>query len=298
MLSILIPVYNIDVRPLVTRLLSLQKEADLPVEIRIYEDASSVEFSKLNASMTSIPGLVYRCLPENIGRAKIRNLLAKEAMYDYLLFLDADSAVRSSLFLSKYLANLDREAVIYGGRCYASRPPVDSKLLLHWRVGTERESVRASLRRQKPYLSFMSNNFLINRRLFDKIGFDESIQTYGHEDTVFGLRLKQLGIPLIHLDNPLEHTGLERASVFLEKSRLAAENLYDLKLRYPELDTPLLSWFYRLRSLPMAVRLLAALQKPFCRLLLCFPQSPLRLFDLFKLSCLALREKSHGRISR
>lgn len=295
MLSILIPVYNIDVHPLAIELLSLSEKAGLPVEIRIYEDASRLEFSQPNASLASIPGVVYCYLSENMGRAKIRNLLAKEAVYDYLLFLDADSAVESVSFLDAYLSLRKANAVIYGGRTYAVRAPVDSVFLLHWRVGTRRECAPASLRRQKPYLSFMSNNFMVHRALFDEIGFDESIHNYGHEDTVFGLRLKQMGIPLIHIDNPLEHTGLEPASVFLEKTRLAAENLYDLKQRYPELNTPLLSWFNRLGSLSGLLRLLATLQKPLRLALLSFPQIPLIFFDLYKLSCLSKKARFQAR---
>lgn len=295
MLSILIPLYNIDGRPLVQELLEQCCHLQLPVEIRIYDDASDPEFQTINSGLSNIPGLVYRLLPQNMGRAKIRNLLAKEALYEYLLFLDADASISQSDFLQQYLDKACPGKVWYGGRSYNSTQPADRKLLLHWRVGQERESIPAAQRSQKPYLSFMSNNFLIPRDLFLQIGFDEGIIDYGHEDTVFGLRLKELQVPLLHLNNPLEHTGLESAAIFLEKTDSAACNLLKLKRIYPQLDTPLLYWYKRLRNLPF-LSVVLAFAKKWLKTFLCrFPGSPLRLFDLYKIACLFSCEKQRNR---
>jgi len=286
MLSVLIPVYNTDVRQLAAELSREGRALGVAFEIRIYDDASNAHCQALNASLDQLPGVVYRVLPQNIGRSKIRNLLAHDALYAYLLFLDADAAIPQPGFLRRYLTYLDPERVIYGGRCYAKIPPSNPDYFLHWRVGRKKEEVEPALRQKKPYLSFMSNNFVVHRDVFARTGFDEQITSYGHEDTVFGVQLHKLGIPLLHLDNPLEHTGLEPAGVFLDKSRTAALNLWVLHYRYPSLHTPLLQSFRSVRSLPGARYLLSLLERPLHHLLRRWRNCPLWLFDVYKLSCL------------
>ena len=286
MLSVLVPVYNTDVRFLASQLSQEGLELGIPFEIRIYDDASDAAFLLLNQTLDQFPGVVYHRLPENVGRSKIRNLLANAAVYDFLVFLDADSAIPEPGFLRRYLRHLDAGKVLYGGRCYADRPPEPGELVLHWRVGHKKEQMDVAFRQKQPYLSFMSNNFLIHRRVFERIGFDEKIKTYGHEDTVFGLILQQNSVPILHLDNPLQHTGLEPVRVFLDKSRTAALNLLPLQQRYPALRTPLLRTFEWLGWVPGARRAFSLLEKPLRGLLLRWDYCPLWVFDLFKLSCL------------
>lgn len=286
MLSVLMPVYNTDVRSLTSQLSQEGLELGIPFEIRIFDDASDAEFRLLNQTLNQFPGVVYHLLPENVGRSKIRNLLANTAVYDFLLFLDADSAIPKPGFLRRYLQFPDAQMVVYGGRCYADQPPIDRDFLLHWRVGRKKEEVAVASRQNKPYLSFMSNNFLIHRMVFERIGFDEAIKTYGHEDTVFGLMLQENGVPILHLDNPLQHTGLEPARVFLDKSRIAALSLLPLRQRYPTLGTPLLRAFEWLGQIPGARRAFSLLEKPLHGLLLYQDYCPLWAFDLFKLSCM------------
>jgi hypothetical protein len=71
----------------------------------------------------------------------------------------------------------------------------------------------------------MTNNFLISRSILSQIRFDESLVQYGHEDTLFGFELKKRGIPVIHIQNPLIHTGLEITREFLRKTTEGIENL-------------------------------------------------------------------------
>ena len=49
--------------------------------------------------------------------------------------------------------------------------------------------------------------------------------TYGHEDTLLGYDLFSEGIMPIHIDNPVEHTGLEDSDTFLKKTCDALRNL-------------------------------------------------------------------------
>ena len=60
-----------------------------------------------------------------------------------------------------------------------------------------------------------------------QLQFDSSIP--GHEDTLFGQVLEIAGVHIMHLDNPLEHLGLDNAAAFLEKVNQSVENLARLQ---------------------------------------------------------------------
>lgn len=226
MLSICIPIYNYDVRSLVNDLHKQAKAEAITVEIILIDDASEASFRALNSKLQDLQSVDYFQLEENIGRSKIRNVLHKRANYPFLLFLDCDSEVSDSRFLHRYIPFIKKEEqiLVYGGRSYHSDPPND-QTLLHWHFGRHREAKNARTRSKKPYQSFMSNNFLINKSVLDKVPFNESLRGYGHEDTLLGYELKKQGIPLIHIDNPLIHAGLQTAEEFLEKTDEGLKNL-------------------------------------------------------------------------
>lgn len=285
MLSILIPVYNFDVRQLVRDLLEqVQAETDA-FELLAYDDGSLDLFKQKNREIGNWQGVVYKELPENLGRARIRNRLAAEANFDYLLFMDCDSSVIREDYISLYLKHLEPETLLYGGRSYSTNPPAEPALFFHWWYGTKREVMPAKKRQQAPYHAFMTNNFLVPKVIFESIGFDEKLLTYGHEDTLFGLELKKRKVPMQHLDNPLEHIGLEPVEAFLAKSKNAISNLYRLSIQHPDLDTRLLSTYRRLDAwhLRYPVRKILHLlkNKLFQNLKSGSPQ--LRYFDLYKL---------------
>lgn len=248
-LSILIPIYNYDVRPLVRCLHEQAQHLSIPYEIRLLDDASQPDFQALHSDLRDLPQVVYAVLPENVGRARIRNLLAAQAAYDFLLFMDGDMMPTGSDFLQQYAAQLHPQQLLYGGRCYAAQPPVDPARYFHWLYGSQREQRSAEQRRQHSHRSFMTNNFVIPKQLMLEQPFDETLTTYGHEDTLFGWQLQQRGIPIQHLDNPMEHLGVETTDAFLRKSRQAVENLYFLYQKYqlPAEEVRLLAYFEKTR---------------------------------------------------
>lgn len=235
MLSILIPIYNCDVNILVKNLDVLGNNLDIPFEIVLLDDGSTEEYKRKHQRLNQIPSVRYDELPENIGRAEIRNRLATMAKYPYLLFMDADSEVMYNDYLSNFMKVAKGKLVIFGGRIYSMIPPKDKRKYLRWKYGVHRESTKADERRKNPHRSFMTSNFLITKSIFDKIRFDKHIRTYGHEDTLFGFELKKAGIPIRHIDNPLVHIGLENSRVFLDKTREGIKNLLKIAER---MDNP------------------------------------------------------------
>jgi glycosyltransferase involved in cell wall biosynthesis len=179
----------------------------------------------------------FIALKENIGRSKIRNAMVKEARYPYIIFMDCDSATSSNDYVAQYLPLCQANIVVYGGRRYRDEKPADATLL-HWKYGVKRESLPASERQKHPNFSFCTNNFLIDKSIFNTITFNENLEGYGHEDTFFGLELLGNNIPIHHIDNPLTHLGLETSDVFLKKTENGIVNLHKVELmlrdEYPD----------------------------------------------------------------
>jgi len=228
MLSICIPIYNFDVRLLTESLAKQIEMADFPCELVLIDDGSSTEFKEINNAICS--RFRYILLKDNVGRSKIRNLFLNYAKYDHLLFLDCDSIVENPDFVTNYLNVLQDAAVICGGRVYPKSYPNRSHLL-RWKYGTFRECQSADVRQVNPNKSFMTNNFLIQRSLFDKLSFDESLAGYGHEDTLFGYLLKQNGVRIHHIENPVMNGDIESNRVFIEKTECGLKNLANIAKR-------------------------------------------------------------------
>lgn len=285
LLSVLIPVYCYNVNPLLRALLG-QLEGQQKIldwEIRIYDDASPADKSwPLLDDLVKHPSLVYKLIPENLGRAKIRNLLAQEAAYDNLLFLDADGDIPGG-FIEAYRSYLGQNMVVCGGRCYDERA-IAPEQMLHWLYGTARESAKAKKRSKKPYEGFQTNNFMAPRSLLIQHPFDEDAQGYGHEDTLWGWQLNALGREIVHIDNAAAHRGLECAEVFLEKQAVAVANLQRLQALQPDLATRLSQTAARMQGLrPLLQPVLTYLAPHFNRELRSQPPGSLYYLDLLKL---------------
>lgn len=225
MISILIPVYNCNIVSLVYELHNQASVASVPIEIIILDDCSSELLRDQNKDVDKLASVRFIELEKNIGRASIRNKLAGMAAYPTLLFMDCDSKVPDSDFINRYLPYCGKDIVVCGGRIYRPVPPDEPERMLRWLYGIKREQLPAEARSKNPYHSFMTNNFLISGSILSQIRFDESLVQYGHEDTLFGFELKKRSISVIHIQNPLIHTGLEITREFLRKTSEGIENL-------------------------------------------------------------------------
>ncbi|HEY0261442.1 MAG TPA: glycosyltransferase family 2 protein, partial [Chitinophagales bacterium] len=219
MISICIPVYNFDVSRLINELVKQASELNVESEIILIDDCSQ-KFKEKNRYFDKLSSRIHFYeLSENIGRARIRNLFLDYAKFDYLLFLDCDSLVEKNDFLATYFEVIKQESlVVCGGRVYPKERPERAKLL-RWKYGVFRESQTAEVRKLNPNKSFMTNNFLIHKSVFQQIKFDERIRQYGHEDTLFGLALQKKNITITHIENPIVNGDIETNSEFLRKTK-------------------------------------------------------------------------------
>ena len=285
MLSILIPIYNCEVTDLVQALQQQCSESGVLYEIRCYDDDSDIAYKKVNRSITQYEHIHYQELPNNMGRSKIRNTLAADAQYPYLLFMDGDAKVLREQFITSYLKHLTPTTLLYGGCQYASNPPANPLQHLHYQFGKNREEIDFNMRNKTPYQAFKTFNFLIPKVIFNNIRFDESISQYGHEDTLFGMALEQQAIPILHIDNPLEHLGLEEHHRFLQKQELAIDNLYQLHLEKRAPATKLLNAHDLCQRLHITslVRSILNLMAAYITRQLTKPSPSLFFLDLYKL---------------
>jgi hypothetical protein len=223
MISICIPIYNFDIRPLVKELYRQSQNQAYNIDIILIDDCSSPEFRLLNGEITDRTQYVQ--LEKNIGRAKIRNLFLNYTNQPYLLFLDCDAVVVKDDFLLNYLATISpKTKVVCGGRIYPSNCPSATQFL-SWKYGTFRESNCAITRNLKPNVSFMTNNFMIARSLLAENLFEEKISGYGHEDTLFGFELLKKMVSITHIDNAILNGDIESNAVYLQKTENGISNL-------------------------------------------------------------------------
>ena len=239
MLTICIPIYNHDVRPLVSAICSQAAAVDGSIDVVCLDDGSLPSYKVLNSEVDSL--CRYIELPQNVGRSRIRNsflnYLSPECTH--MLFMDCDLLVTDSQFVERYYkAMAAGEQVVVGGHVYPSECP-SADCRLHYMNGVNRVSKSAEERNKHPHRSFMTGNFMIRRDFLERIPFDEQIVGYGHEDTLMGYRLLQQGIPILHIQNPLLAKDLDTNAEFLDKTRASIENLVLISQRLgdPEFDS-------------------------------------------------------------
>ena len=119
MISILIPAYNFNITNLIEDIHKQIKLTKNEFEIICIEDGSTKTFS--NANIINLNNVTYIHLKKNIGRSKIRNLLAKTAKFNWLLFIDCDSEINNN-FINNYInKKIDKKKIYYGETVYQKK---------------------------------------------------------------------------------------------------------------------------------------------------------------------------------
>ncbi|MFZ9586875.1 MAG: glycosyltransferase family 2 protein [Crocinitomicaceae bacterium] len=289
LLSICIPIYNTDIRPIATELYRQLQQFPSEVELLFLDDFSDIQIREKNRSV----GLFcdYQELPENIGRSRIRNAFLPFVKGSYMLFLDGDSVVVRADFVAKYVAYIKEHKpdLVVGGREETMERP-KRNFLLRWKYSQARESKTPEERTNDLTSGFKSNNFVVRKKIFEKNVFDESIQLYGHEDTLFGYQLRKKGVVCSHIDNPILNSDLVDNEEFLAKTKEAISNLLRIaiKLNDPQFirEQKLLTLVKRITRFKLTTYLFQSFGKiiqPLIYGLLIRGYVRLWLFDLYRL---------------
>ena len=250
MLSLLIPCFNYNVYPLAFELSEQCKSCGIEYEIVALDDGSSIHFPA-NEEINELDNSRFLTNEQNAGRAFTINRLVDLAAFKYFLILEADAFPCDKNYIQLYVdAITQNPQAVFGGVTYSEKKPAENAML-RWIYGNARESKDLKYRLKNPSDIVFSWNLLIKKSLFSKPLFDVSITTYGFEDLVFLKKLKESGIAIQQIENPLMHQNEEDSTVFIDKSKTATLNLITLyqNKTLSAKDSSLLSAFETVKKL-------------------------------------------------
>lgn len=228
-ISILIPTYNDRCNTLVEALQRQASTLGISYEIIVADDGSTdADVLSANRSVNQLPCCRMVECPENRGRAAIRNFLAQQARYPWLLFLDCDIAVDHPQFLRNYAVS-EGSDVVDGGVCIAKdeRSLHANLRYLYESKAAPRHSVQQ--RSLHPYHYFRTTNFMIARSIMLRHPFDERFRSYGYEDVIFGKTLQRHQISIQHIDNPVVLQNYESNDRYILKTEESLRTLHQFQ---------------------------------------------------------------------
>lgn len=253
-LSILIPNYNNVCVDLVTCLQQQAEALGINYEIIVADDHSPQQESiRENEAINRLPYCRYIVKEQNTGSAATRNYLGAISHYRWLLFLDCDIAIPSDDFLKRYVAD-GHEGVVNGGICILEDERLRHNLRYLYEKAAEPNHT-AEKRQQQQYREFRSTNFLIERTAFEVCHFDERFTRSGYEDVLLGKQLKQRGISITHLDNPVRMTEFEANADYINKIERSTRTLFAFR--------------QELRGYSRVITLAEGIHVPFVRNMIC-----------------------------
>jgi len=290
LLSILIPTYNYDCTQLVEALIS-QSGSD--VEVVVGNDGSSLpEVCDALSRLSGYERVRVVNQTVNRGRSSIRNLLAREAYGDYLLFLDADGIPVRKDFVDNYLKLLPTNDIVCGSVVLSPLSySKDCSLRYVYERLYERKMTH-DRRNLRPYMNFRTFNFLIPRSVMLSCPFDENIVLPGYEDVLLGKLLREKGYKVVHIVNDLANFGIENNEDYLKKVEQQLVTLHSLSNELEGFSS-LLATYSRLKAFRMTwlMALLFNHTKKFMRRNLFSPHPSVMLFQIYKLGFFCTLQK-------
>lgn len=283
-ISILIPTYNSICVALVSDLQRQAEALGISFEIIVADDGSTDASSVLaNRAINHLgPNCRYIERQENAGRAAIRNILAAESQYLWLLFVDSDMVVCREDYLEKY-ASSTSDTIVYGG---VSIGPLQAGNLRSMYEKAAEHEYTLERRQQAPYQDFHTANFLVRRDIMLQYPFDLRFRHYGYEDVFFGKQMQTHDIPILHIDNPVSFERFENNKDFVSKTE---EGLRTLCLFRKELEgySRLLDVFHNTYLIRFLFRIWHKLFASWERENLTGTRPSLLVFKLYKIGYLA-----------
>jgi glycosyltransferase involved in cell wall biosynthesis len=236
-LSVLIPFLNDDPTRLIVALDREAARVGAAVELVLLDDgAGDDELAHRVASAVQALSLSARLIQlfKNEGRSKGRNRLARHSRGEHLLFLDSDMLPDGPDFLERYLELIDAEkpAVAFGGFSLAQVDPWPEHRL-HCRLAERSDCAPARVRSRHPAKFVFTSNLLVRRDVFEAEPFDESFTGWGWEDVEWGVRVGRAW-PIVHLDNPATHLGLDSPRIIAAKYEQSAANFGRILAAHPD----------------------------------------------------------------
>ncbi|MDP3378759.1 MAG: glycosyltransferase [Brevundimonas sp.] len=237
-LSVLIPFLRDDPAPLLDRLDAEAPALEGTVELVVLDDGTGD--AALTAALTrqvGMAGLPVRLitLTTNEGRAQGRNRLATAARGRTWLFLDSDMRPDRPDFLQAWVSLIrqDDPAVAFGGFSLL-QAPTDAQFAVHRALATRSECLPVEVRRLNPEKYVYTSNLLVRRDVFESEAFDPGFSGWGWEDVEWAMRVSR-SYPVVHVDIPATHMGLDTVESLMRKYEQSAGNFARVIARHPDI---------------------------------------------------------------
>lgn len=237
-LSVLIPFLRDDPRPLLAALDTEAAPLDSAVELVVLDDgtadaALTAALNDVVAAMALPVRLIT--LTANEGRSIGRNRLASAARGRTLLFLDSDMRPDTPDFLGRWAALVrDTDPAVAFGGFSLKQAPTDRKFALHRAMATKGECLDHIERSKAPEKYVYTSNLLVRRDVFDSEAFDPAFSGWGWEDVEWAMRVSRR-FPVVHVDNPATHMGLDTAADLARKYEQSAPNFARVAALHPDI---------------------------------------------------------------
>lgn len=200
-------------------------------------------------------------LPANEGRARGRNRLTTAARGEAFLFLDSDMRPDTARFLQTWrdLVVQTAPAAAFGGFSL-DQAPTDARFAVHRALSSASECVPAATRALTPEKYVYTSNLLVRRDVFAAESFDPGFTGWGWEDVEWAMRVSRR-FPVVHIDNPATHMGLDTVQDLARKFDQGAANFARVVALHPAIVQTYPSYkaaraLKRLPALPLARRLM------------------------------------------
>lgn len=231
-LSVLIPFYRDDPSQLLS---ALAHHAPSGVELITLDDGAPEPAltSKVERVINAlkIPAHFYVARP-NLGRSAARNAMASKAKGDWLLFLDADMAIRDGFLLHWLQAiSASEYKALFGG--YEPVSPTNPSEYLHAELARRSDVMSAQERAQEGPVTVCSSNLCVKADAFSQTPFPTQFNGWGWEDTCWALSFAQ-NDPIGHVDIPAGHAGLESVERLIAKFGQSGPNFARLLQLHPD----------------------------------------------------------------
>lgn len=206
----------------------MSSPSDFKYEILVADDGSTDKATiEGNRIINTLPHCRYIEREKNVGRAAIRNFLAQEAHYPWLLFIDSDLHVDNPLFIQNY-SQAEGDVVVGGLKIGGNSSQWGHNLRYKYEKACEEE--HDYLHRMKSGdKEFRTTNFVIAKSVLKECPFDENFKHYGYEDVLLGKSITDKGYHIVHIDNPILLDDYETNYQFINKTEEACRTLYEFR---------------------------------------------------------------------
>lgn len=231
-LSVLVPFHKDDPTPLIAACAGARPDFDLTL---IDDGSADIELLARVAEAIHRLAAPARIIvwPRNRGRSAARNRLIAAASANHVLFLDADMAPQGPGFMHAWLDFAARDPSIAFGGFTVDAAPRSRATSVHRAIAQSADCKPAAERAKSPARRVATSNLLVRRNILDAAPFDESFSGWGWEDVDWAMRAAAHG-EIVHIDNPVTHTGLDCVSTLLRKYDQAGPNYRRLCTKHPE----------------------------------------------------------------